>query len=183
MLLISRTWIVCGLLLVMIAAGACQKSVIKSKASVAKGATFSVPVPDGYAVSADPRFTKGAPGGVVLMADKRAAKGTFLGSIVVTRVPPGPDFDLTNVEVCKEIAGQTSRMMPVELKRFGLVETAVGKSCQYEVVDKKVATRGAKGTVMYKTRDNCWVVTCNFDSRDPGAAKACAAVLGGWKFN
>jgi hypothetical protein len=147
MLLISRTWIVCGLLLVMIAAGACKKSV-KSKASVAKGATFSVPVPDGYAVSTDPRFTKGAPGGVVLMADKRAAKGAFLGSIVVTRVPPGPDFDLTKVEVCKEIAGQMARTMPVELKRFGLVETAVGKSCQYEVVDKKVATRGAKGTVM-----------------------------------
>jgi len=175
----GRQIMISTLLVLVILGAACNKG---SKA-IAKGATFSVPVPDGYRVATDPRLTKGAPGGVVLMAKKRVAEGIFLGSIVVTRVPQGKDFDVKKLEVCQEIAEQFAKAAPVKLKRAELVETAAGKTCQYEVADRTRAHRSATGTVMYKTRDNCWVLTCNFDERDPGAREACDEALGEWKFD
>lgn len=162
--------------------GCKKKSISTMSASVAEGATFKVPVPKGYSVATDPRMTQSAPGGVVLVADKRVTKGAFLGSIVVTRVPPGPDFDPSSEKVCKELAAPMTQAMPVKLKGTRLADTAIGKTCQYEVEDNKTPTRGALGTVMCKKRDNCWVVTCNFDTRDPLIKKACAEVLAGWAF-
>ena len=72
--------------------------------------------------------------------------------------------------------------MPVSLKSSAIVEAAVGKTCQYHVIDNEVSTRVATGTVMYETRDNAWVVTCNEDTRDERAPAACDEVLAGWVF-
>ena len=184
----SRFMVVCSyvaLAMTVVANGACKKrrKVHTRTATVAKGDTFSVPVPAGYSLVTDPRFTKGAPGGVVLLSDKPMSKKGRRGSIVVTRVPPGPDFDMKKAGTCRVIATAVTKMAPVKIIRSALVDTAAGRACQWELRDKNVANWGAVGTVMYKTRANCWVITCSFDTRDSGARKACAAVLQGWKFN
>lgn len=152
-------------------------------AAIVRGDTFSVPVPKGFSVSKEERFTRAAPGGVVLVADGRAAPHLFLGSIVAIRVGPGADFDPGDSAFCKQLADTAAAQGVVTLKDHRTVKTSVGNSCQWEVVDNEVNTRGATSTVMYKTRDNCWVVTCNFDSRDPQAQAACGEVLAGWKFD
>ena len=149
----------------------------------ARGATFSVPVPKGFSVSTDERFTKGAPGGIVFMADRRVAPNLFLGSVVVIKIGPGPDFDPSDPGFCKAAAEDAAAQMPVALKGHRIVRTSVGNTCQWEMVDKEIATRGGMSTVMYKTRDNCWVVTCNFDTRDTQALAACGEVLAGWRFD
>jgi len=149
----------------------------------ARGDTFSVPVPKGFSVSKDGRFIRSVPGGVVFVADKRAAPHLFLGSIVVTRVGPGPDFDPNDPTFCKQAADGAAAQMGVVVKAYRTVRTSVGNTCQWEVVDKEMSTRGATSTVMYKTRDNSWVVICNFDTRDMQARAACGEVLAGWTFD
>jgi hypothetical protein len=147
----------------------------------ARGETFSVPVPAGFAPATDARLTEMAPGGVVLVARKRAGPGWFIGSVVVTRVGPGPDFDPADPELCAEMAALMVPGGVVESHK--IVKTVVGRTCQWKVLDTETHTRGATGTVLYKTRDNAWVMTCNYDIRDSAALKACKKALAGWKFD
>jgi hypothetical protein len=149
----------------------------------ARGNTFSVPVPKGFSPAKDERVIRSAPGGVVLIADARAASQMFLGSIVVTRIGPGPDFDPSDAAFCRQAADGIAAQTRMQVTVSRNVEFSAGSTCQWETVDKELSTRGAIGTVMYKTRDNSWVVTCNFDTRDARAQDACGEVLRGWTFD
>ena len=149
----------------------------------ARGDTFSVPVPKGFSLFKDERFLRSAPGGIVLVADKRAAPHQFLGSIVVVKMGPSPDFDPSYPPFCKQMADASAAQTVTALKAHRIVKTSAGNTCQWELVDKEVPTTGCIGTVMYKTRNNGWVVTCNFDTRDTQARAACGEVLAGWTFD
>jgi hypothetical protein len=150
---------------------------------IVRGDTFSIPVPKGFSVSKDERFIRSAPGGVVLVADKPAAPHLFRGSIVVVKVGPGPDIKPSDPASCKQAADFAAALIPVVLKAHRIVKTSVGNTCQWEVVDKEMSTRGATSTIMHKTRHNCWMVTCNFDTRDAQTRAACGEVLAGWTFD
>jgi hypothetical protein len=176
-----RVPLLCTLPMIVLSVVACKKA--PSSPATVRGETFSLPVPGGYLVVTDPAFTKMAPGGVMLRAVARATEGAFVGSVVVTRIPMGPPLDQSSDEACKKLGAALTTGMPVQLKRTVLAQTAAGKSCQYEVIDNQVATRGAQGTVMSKTRENSWLVTCNFDIKDAAARTACQAVLDGWRFD
>lgn len=101
----------------------------------------------------------------------------------MTKIGPGPDFNPSDPAFCKGVSELSAAQMPVALKTHRTVRTSLGNTCQWEVGDKDMATRGATSTVMYKTRDNCWVGTCNFDTRETQTLAACSEVLACWKFD
>ncbi len=161
------------------------RGIESKKAATARGQTFTIPVPKGYSVVTDERLLEMAPHGAVLIADKRVASGAFIGSIVVTKVAAHPATANANTEAGCPVHGEgMTRAAPVRLEKpAALVDTAAGASCQWSVIDKANSTRRALGTVMYKSDDNAWVVTCNYDIRDVRAVSACEQVLQGFKFD
>ena len=141
-------------------------------------ATFTVPVPAGFTRFDDPKVP---PTTLALRAKKRVAPGAFAGSAVVSPVPPGPDFDAKDPKVCAEMGAGMTQQLPVKLERTRIVATGLGPTCQWELTDLETPTRGARGTLMCRTRADCWVLTCNYDLRDVDTRAACDLMLAGWR--
>lgn len=153
--------------------------------TVAHGETFSVPIPKGFSIAKNELMNRSTNGGVILVADQRADPSMFLGSIAVVKILPGQAFDPgADLASCKNAALGVIATLPAgaTLKSVRIKKTLTGDACQWEVQGKS-PTRGATGTVMYKARDNAWVVTCNFDTNDMQAQAACNYLIAGWKFD
>ena len=163
-------------------AGCKGKSIETQAATTASGQNFSVPVPPDYKLITDQRVNSGQ-GGVTLVANTRVSKDAFLGSVAVTPVVTQEKVASSDAATCGQIATLMMQGAPVRIENHGLVDTALGKTCQWTVVDNNVAPRAARGTVMCQDGLKCWVVTCNYDTRDDKALKACGQVLAGWKYN
>jgi len=155
---------------------------VAESSTISKRATFSLPVPSGFSKPTAERFVKAAPGGVVLIENKRVKPNMFLASIVVKKIASGPDFDPSDSALCKEMANGMAAQMDAVLKANQMVMTSAGNMCQWTLTNMKESNRGFIGTLMYKTRDNAWIVGCNFDNSDRLAQDACAEVLKGWAF-
>jgi len=146
----------------------------------AKGADFSVPVPEGYTQVVDGQVLAAAgPGGFAFTAKKRAGPDWFIASIAFAHAGDAA-AEVADAAGCKKTAAGLAGATNTTLQRAGMVKVGEDDRCQWALVDNEDKNRGAIGTAMLSP-SSVWVVTCNHDLRDKPATHVCTDVLTGWK--
>lgn len=136
---------------------------------------YAFPVPRAFRALRGPQTEAvWAQGGAAVAATGRiAADNAFLGSVVVTAIAAGAE-SVMNEAGCREAATATATAMRVELLSSSFTDT-----CRWSLQDGTNPNRGARAIV--KAGKTSWMITCNFDARDPLAQAACDAVDQGWQ--
>ena len=148
---------------------------------------YSYPVPKGYSVATGELQEKvRATGGTAVFADRRiGGPQAFRGSVAVVPVRLDPVLGEAQLEVMaqpEKLCAEMRRRLPTT-QNPRVVKLPSGAACQTSGQAPDHPFRMfIMTTLKHPRKPLAWVVTCNQDSRDPGAARACHRVLDGWRF-
>ncbi|MEI8254129.1 MAG: hypothetical protein WCJ30_00485 [Deltaproteobacteria bacterium] len=139
---------------------------------------FTFPIPRGYVEETSAPM---APGALAIRQRQRVQPDFFMGSVVVTPIPPSnPPFNAADPTLCSQVGVAIAQQQGATLIGAGIVSTPFGGSCQYDI-QSNTTRQAARGIVMRGPR-SMWMLTCNHDPRDAAVLSACQSVVDGWRF-
>jgi len=155
-------------LLILVALAACERS-----QQAHDDGRF--PLPAGFARVQDKDLGSMPPGSYAYTEISRMQPDAFLGSIVVAAL--GDQRIAINPEFCDATGQGFSRQSGVIVESSLVVTLPRGPACQIQGRAPDKDTIRVEYTVLHPAKGPTWGVTCNYDSRDDAALRACKALL------